>query len=109
MKLMVKLFAFINLNDEYKKITVLEFMNKYLYIRDDIWPVFCNKFKYYICKNVIDDLILNYDNLVNLLIMVKNAGAQFEQMLLDNLHIIDKFRCQAILPLRRTKVEELID
>jgi hypothetical protein len=26
-----------------------------------------------------------------------------------NLHIIDKFRCQAILPLRRTKVEELID
>ena len=35
--------------------------------------------------------ILTYDNLINLCIMVKNAGPQFEKMLTDNLPIIDKW------------------
>jgi FkbM family methyltransferase len=35
--------------------------------------------------------ILTYDNLINLCIMVKNAGPQFEKMLIDNLPIIDRW------------------
>ena len=35
--------------------------------------------------------VLTYDNLINLCIMVKNAGPQFEQMLIDNLSIIDRW------------------
>jgi hypothetical protein len=38
-----------------------------------------------------DTYILTYDNLINLCIMVKNAGPQFEKMLTDNLPIIDKW------------------
>lgn len=64
----------------------LEFMNKYIYIRIDIWEQFYNHFKFYIKEN-----ILNYDNLINLLIMVKNAGDSFKQVLLDNLPFIDRW------------------
>ena len=45
-------------------------------------------FKYY--KND-DSNILNYDNLIHLCIMVKNAGLQFEKMLQQNMPIIDKW------------------
>ena len=69
----------------------LEFMNKYLYIRLDLWTDFCNKFKYYITKNSIDELVLNYDNLVHLLIMVKDAGDSFRQVLIDNLPYFDRW------------------
>ena len=69
----------------------LEFMNKYVYIRFDLWIDFFNKFKYYITKNIIDELVLNYDNLVNLLIMVKNAGDSFRQVLIDNLPYFDRW------------------
>jgi hypothetical protein len=34
---------------------------------------------------------INYDNLINLCIMVKNGGPQFEEMLIKNLSIIDKW------------------
>ena len=34
---------------------------------------------------------LHYDNLNHLCIMVKNAGPQFEQMLLDNINYFDKW------------------
>ena len=43
-------------------------------------------FIYYIKENNV----LNFDNLINLCIMVKNAGPQFEQMLTANLNLIDK-------------------
>ena len=56
-------------------------------------PVYYNEafnevFKYY--KND-DSNIINYDNLIHLCIMVKNAGPQFEQMLQQNMPIIDKW------------------
>jgi predicted O-methyltransferase YrrM len=49
---------------------------------------FNDVFKYY--KND-DSNILNYDNLIHLCIMVKNAGPQFETMLRQNMPIIDKW------------------
>jgi len=36
-------------------------------------------------------LRLNYDNLIHLCIMVKNGGPQFENMLKENLHLIDRW------------------
>jgi len=48
--------------------------------------LFKNVFKYY-----IENEELYFDNLINLCIMVKNAGPQFEQMLKSNLSLIDKW------------------
>jgi GR25 family glycosyltransferase involved in LPS biosynthesis/predicted O-methyltransferase YrrM len=48
--------------------------------------LFCEQFKYY-----IKDDILYYDNLINLCIMVKNGGELFEQMLLKNMDVFDRF------------------
>lgn len=59
----------------------------FIYISDDINLKFKETFKYYI----EDNYFLNFDNLINLCIMVKNGGEQFEQMLIDNLQIIDKW------------------
>jgi hypothetical protein len=49
------------------------------------YQAFYDDFKHFIK----DDNILNFDNLVNLCIMVKNAGAQFENMLKENMKYID--------------------
>jgi predicted O-methyltransferase YrrM len=49
---------------------------------------FNDVFKYYREEN---SNIVNYDNLIHLCIMVKNAGPQFENMLQQNMPIIDKF------------------
>lgn len=49
---------------------------------------FNDVFKYYMNY---DSNILNYDNLIHLCIMVKNAGPQFETMLQQNMPIIDKW------------------
>ena len=56
-------------------------------------PLFCDEkfnevFKYYKSD---DDNTINYDNLIHLCIMVKNAGPQFETMLQQNMPIIDKW------------------
>lgn len=56
-------------------------------------PLCCDEtfnevFKYYRVKN---SNTINYDNLIHLCIMVKNAGPQFEQMLQRNMPIIDKW------------------
>uniref|UniRef100_A0A6C0KWN6 Glycosyltransferase 2-like domain-containing protein n=1 Tax=viral metagenome TaxID=1070528 RepID=A0A6C0KWN6_9ZZZZ len=56
---------------------------------EDIWK---RSFQYYI--DAPDDSgkqNFTYDNLINLCIMVKNAGAQFENMLTANLHLIDRW------------------
>lgn len=53
-----------------------------------------NAFKEYFAKKGYiseNDNLLNYDNLINLCIMVKNAGPQFEDMLKANLDIIDRW------------------
>jgi len=56
-------------------------------------PLSCDEafnevFKYYMVEN---SNTINYDNLIHLCIMVKNAGPQFEQMLQRNMPIIDKW------------------
>jgi hypothetical protein len=58
----------------------------YIYIHNTYLKEFIEEFKYFLNVNE-----LTYDNLINLCIMVKNAGPQFEQMLLDNLPFIDRW------------------
>jgi len=72
--------------------TVLELTNSNLtvYVPHDCNRIFYETFKYYI-QTVSDDEVLQYDNLINLCIMVKNGGNQFEQMLKDNMHLIDQW------------------
>lgn len=72
--------------------TVLEIANSTLsvYIPQSCNRVFYDTFKYYI-QETGDDEVLHYDNLINLCIMVKNGGEQFEQMLQQNMHLIDEW------------------
>jgi hypothetical protein len=60
----------------------------FIYLNENKVEMFKETFKYYIED---DTSILNYDNLINLCIMVKNAGPQFEEMLIKNLPIIDRW------------------
>jgi predicted O-methyltransferase YrrM/tetratricopeptide (TPR) repeat protein len=59
-----------------------------LYIPDQMYATFNEKFKYFLdtATNV-----MNYDNLINLCIMVKNGGTQFEDMLKKNMHLADRW------------------
>jgi len=59
----------------------------FLYVPPKVKYNFLDKFKYYIEPNNI----LNYDNLINLCIMVKDAGDEFENMLTQNFHLIDRY------------------
>jgi predicted O-methyltransferase YrrM len=61
--------------------------NYYIHFNDIFYIKFCEVFKYYIEEKYI----LNYNNLLNVCIMVKNAGPQFEEMLLNNLHLMDRW------------------
>jgi hypothetical protein len=67
----------------------------YVYISNNLFNSFELVFKYFIQEkqNISEpyDKIIVYDNLINLCIMVKNAGTQFRDMLIDNLPIIDKW------------------
>jgi hypothetical protein len=58
-----------------------------LYVPDHLLEEFKSEFSYFI--NKIGDL--DYDNLNHLCIMVKNGGAQFEQMLVDNMPFFDRW------------------
>lgn len=60
----------------------------YIYVDKELAENFVNVFCYHI---LAESKILNFDNLINLCIMVKNGGPQFEQMLMDNLSVIDKW------------------
>ena len=80
------------LNKNYLDIIKDKFKNIF-YLSDSDYIICLNNkenfnkiFKYY-----LDSDILNYDNLINLCIMVKNAGDQFEQTLLENLPFIDRW------------------
>ena len=68
---------------------------KYL-LKDTFFKIYVpfsleNKFKKAFSYFIEDSEILNYDNLLNLCIMVKNAGPQFENMLLENMKYIDRW------------------
>jgi hypothetical protein len=66
----------------------LKFSEKlYVYIPNNLFTSFFDSFRYYLNKNIENQL--DYDNLINMCIMVKNGGPQFEQMLINNLDIID--------------------
>jgi predicted O-methyltransferase YrrM len=61
--------------------------NLVLYVPNEHFTEFNAGFRYY-----FDNMgQFNYDNLVHLCIMVKNAGPLFEQVLRDNLPIIDRW------------------
>ena len=71
----------------YKHVYNLTETNLHLYIPDIHIDTFIFNFSYFIDEN----LNLNYNNLINLCIMVKNGGPQFENMLTKNLNIIDRW------------------
>jgi predicted O-methyltransferase YrrM len=59
----------------------------YIYVTKEIHKKFIDHFKY----NIENNKLFNYNNLINLCIMVKNAGPQFEEMLEKNIDLIDKW------------------
>lgn len=75
----------------YKTVLELDNSNLTIYVPHDYTRQFYKTFKYYIKYNNDGDEVLNYDNLINLCIMVKNGGEQFEQMLQNNIHLIDQW------------------
>jgi len=88
--------------DKNIKINNLNFMSYkfknielYVYVSHNLVSNFESLFKYFIEENQnisdLHDKTILYDNLVNLCIMVKNAGPQFRDMLKDNMSVIDKW------------------
>lgn len=73
----------------YKSKYTLSNTNIFIYVSE----TYADSFKQYFERKgyMVDNNILNYDNLINLCIMVKNAGPQFEDMLKANLDIIDRW------------------
>jgi hypothetical protein len=60
--------------------------NYYIYVLDKHTNLFTEKF-----KNYLDNRILRYDNLINLCMIVKDAGDILEKVLTENLEFIDKW------------------
>ncbi len=58
-----------------------------LYIPNNLYTSFYDKFQYYI----EEENILNYQNLIHLTMIVKNAGDSFEDVLTQNLPMIDSW------------------
>lgn len=73
-------------NLEYKFKYKLVNTDYILYIPEFIYDNFYKEFFYF-----LEDNILNYDNLINLTMIVKNAGDSFENILNQNLNIIDRW------------------
>ena len=78
------------LNNIYKYKFRLTRSDQYLYINDDFIELFNSQFHYYM-TNKDDKYEFDYDNLINYTMMVKNGGDEFEQVLRDNLHHIDRW------------------
>jgi predicted O-methyltransferase YrrM len=64
----------------------INFVNYHLYIPENYLEKFYDNFSYYIKNNVF-----HYDNLINICIMVKDAGDLFEKVLTENLPYIDRW------------------
>lgn len=62
----------------------------YIYVPEDMQDAFQHEFHYFM-KTEGDLKTLDYDNLIHLVIMVKNGGAQFEQMLEKNAAWADRW------------------
>jgi FkbM family methyltransferase len=76
-----------NMSSMYK----LSYFEKYVYVSNLIWTDFCNKFNYWLKKTEDNRYIFEYDNLINLLIMVKNGGDVFRDILVANKPYIDRW------------------
>ena len=72
----------------YKHIFELTDTNLFLYIPERVIESFKQVFQYFI--NIKESKCF-YDNMIHLCIMVKNGGHQFEDMLTQNMHLIDKW------------------
>ena len=79
----------IKLNLSNYKTYLLSNSNLQLMIHTTILEKFIHEFHYYFDPEHSN--VLDYDNLINLCIMVKNGGKEFENMLESNLSIIDRF------------------
>ena len=84
---------FIELYDNYYQLTK---SNLYLYIPNKFIDEFNKHFHYYIKSNTKTNILtncpkFNYDNLINLCIIVKNGGELFKEMLKQNIDIIDRW------------------
>lgn len=73
-------------NTDISSFTKYSFIDRYVYVHSSKIGWFKDYFAY-----CIDGDVLQYDNLVNLLIMVKNAGDGFRDILKRNLPYIDRF------------------
>jgi hypothetical protein len=76
------------LTKKYQHVYTLCKTDLYLYIPEKVLSIFKDKFYFFLNEK---ERVLDYDNLIHLCIMVKNAGSQFEEMLSKNLHIIDRW------------------
>jgi hypothetical protein len=70
----------------YENVYELTRSNLALYVPVRLNDRFVKEFNYYVTGEK-----LAYDNLINLCIMVKNGGKQFEDMLNANMHLIDRW------------------
>jgi predicted O-methyltransferase YrrM len=77
-----------NIRSNSGQIFCLSGTDYYIYVSEDLLEKFTNIFK---CHIDNESKMINFDNLINLCIMVKNGGPQFEKMLINNLDIIDKW------------------
>lgn len=82
-----------SLTCEYKyKLSSIKFEdtseNYYLYVPDEFHFNFLEHFYYYLSE---DCSTLQYNNLINFCVMVKNGGELFEKMLTENLPFIDRW------------------
>jgi len=65
--------------------------NLHIYVPPKYTEIFEKEFYYYFKDLLSSSCIFEYDNLNHLCIMVKNAGPQFEKMLLDNMSYFDRW------------------
>jgi len=76
-------------NNIFKYIFNIKNTDLFVYLNENKIDSFKQTFQYFFEKD--NEAVLNYDNLINLCIMVKNGGEQFEDMLNKNMHLIDKW------------------
>jgi hypothetical protein len=76
-------------NNIFKYIFNIKNTDLFVYLNENKIDSFKQTFQYFFEKD--NEAVLNYDNLINLCIMVKNGGEQFEDMLNKNMHLIDRW------------------
>ena len=77
------------INKYYKKSIQISETPFFIFLTDKYVDLFKELFKYELKRNDEDNEVLIIDNLINLCIMVKNGGSQFEEMLLHNIDSVD--------------------